>query len=137
MTTKFNKTALFAALNKFANNRVQFIQEVINAGYPTLEQARPHIMEWVAMQIKGVEAVTLKTGRVVFKGDKTACNSARSSLRDFLLNLEGTTRRKAAPKAAAPKESAKAAPLTKTQRTALDLAIAAFGSKAKLLAALK
>jgi len=134
--SKFNKTALFTALGKFTNNRVQFIQDVCDAGYKTSEQARPHIMEWVAMQINGVEAVTLKTGRVVFKGDKTACNSARSSLRDFLLNLEGTTRRKAAPKAA-PKESAKAAPLTKAQRTALELAIAAFGSKAKLLAALK
>ena len=136
MTTKFNKTALFAALTEFTNNRVEFIRSVRAAGYKTLEEARPHIMEWVAMQIKGVEAVTLKTGRVVFKGDKAQCGKARGALFDLNLNLQGTTRRKAAA-AAAPKESAKAAPLTKAQRTALELAIAAFGSKAKLLAALK
>lgn len=134
MTTKFNKTALFTALEKFAGNRVQFIQDVCNAGYKTAEEARPHIMEWVCGQMKGVSVAT-RGSQVVFQGDKTACNSARTALRDFLLNLKGTTRRKAA--ATAPKESAKPAPLTKAQRTALELAIAAFGSKAKLLAALK
>lgn len=135
MTTKFNKTALFTALEKFAGNRVQFIQDVCNAGYKTAEEARPHIMEWVCGQMKGVSVAT-RGSQVVFQGDKTACNSARTALRDFLLNLKGTTRRNAAA-AAAPKESGKAAPLTKAQRTALELAIAAFGSKAKLLAALK
>ena len=134
--TKFNKTALFTALNDFVTARVDLIQSVRDAGYKTLEEARPHIMEWVATKVKGVEAVTQKTGRVVFQGDDSACNTARGVLRDVSLNLQGTTRRKAAA-ATAPKESGKAAPLTKAQTAALELAIAAFGSKAKLLAALK
>jgi len=134
--TKFNKTALFAALTKFTNDRVEFIRSVRAAGYPTLEQARPDIMEWVASKMKGV-TVGKRGSQVVFQGDTVQCGKARTGLRDLLLNLQGSSRRKAAPKAAAPKEDHKPAPLTKTQRTALELAIAAFGSKAKLLAALK
>jgi hypothetical protein len=133
--TKFNKTALFAALTKFTNDRVEFIRSVRAAGYPTLEQARPDIMEWVASKIKGV-TVGKRGDQVVFQGDKVQCGKARNTLFDLNLNLQGTTRRKAAA-AAAPKESGKPVPMSKTQRTALDLAIAAFGSKAKLLAALK
>ena len=134
--TKFNKTALFAALTKFTNDRVEFIRSVRAAGYPTLEQARPDIMEWVASKIKGV-TVGKRGDQVVFQGDKVQCGKARNTLFDLNLNLQGTTRRKAAAKTAAPKESNKPVPMTKTQRTALELAIAAFGSKAKLLAALK
>jgi len=133
--TKFNKTALFAALNKFTDDRVDFIRSVRAAGYPTVEQARPDIMEWVASKVKGV-TVGKRGDQVVFQGDKVQCGKARNTLFDLNLNLQGTTRRKAAA-AAAPKEDHKPAPMTKTQRTALELAIAAFGSKAKLLAALK
>lgn len=135
MTTKFNKTALFAALTKFTNDRVEFIRSVRAAGYPTLEAARPDIMEWVALKIKGV-TVGKRGDQVVFQGDKVQCGKARNTLFDLKLNLQGTTRRKAAA-AAAPKESGKPVPMTKAQRAALELAIAAFGSKAKLLAALK
>jgi hypothetical protein len=92
-------------------------------------------MEWVCTRVKGVSVAT-RGSQVVFKGDKAKCSDARSSLRDMMLNIQGTTRRKAAA-ATAPKESGKPVPMTKTQRTALELAIAAFGSKAKLLAALK
>jgi hypothetical protein len=133
--TKFNKTALFTALNKFVDDKVALITSVRSAGYKTLEEARPDVMEWVCTRVKGVSVAT-RGSQVVFKGDKAKCSDARSSLRDMMLNIQGTTRRKAAT-ATAPKESAKAAPMTKTQRTALELAIAAFGSKAKLLAALK
>ena len=135
MTTKFNKTALFTALNKFVDDKVALITSVRSAGYKTLEEARPDVMEWVCTRVKGVSVAT-RGSQVAFKGDKVQCGKARTALRDMMLAIQGTTRRKAAA-AAAPKESGKAAPLTKTQRTALDLAIAAFGSKAKLLAALK
>ena len=135
MTTKFNKTALFTALNKFVDDKVALITSVRSAGYKTLEEARPDVMEWVCPRVKGGSVAT-RGSQVAFKGDKVQCGKARTALRDMMLAIQGTTRRKAAA-AAAPKESGKAAPLTKTQRTALDLAIAAFGSKAKLLAALK
>ena len=135
MTTKFNKTALFTALNKFVDDKVALITSVRSAGYKTLEEARPDVMEWVCTRVKGVSVAT-RGSQVAFKGDKVQCGKARTALRDMMLAIQGTTRRKAAA-AAAPKESGKAAPLSKAQRTALELAIAAFGSKAKLLAALK
>lgn len=133
--TKFNKTALFTALNKFVDDKVALITSVRSAGYKTLEEARPDVMEWVCTRVKGVSVAT-RGKQVVFKGDRAKCSDARGALRDMMLNIQGTTRRKAAA-AAAPKESNKPVPMTKTQRTALELAIAAFGSKAKLLAALK
>jgi len=133
--TKFNKTALFTALNKFVDDKVALITSVRSAGYKTLEEARPDVMEWVCTRVKGVSVAT-RGKQVVFKGDRAKCSDARGALRDMMLNIQGTTRRKAAA-ATAPKESGKPVPMTKTQRTALELAIAAFGSKAKLLAALK
>jgi hypothetical protein len=91
MTKSVNKTALFAALNRFASARVSLIQSVIDAGYPTVESARPHIMEWIVTKVSGVTLETKGTGRVVFVGE--GASSARTVLRDINTNLMGTTRR--------------------------------------------
>jgi len=126
MQTIANKIALFAALERFASARVLLIEQVIAAGYPTLEAARPAIMEWVSEKT-GVAIKVQGTGRVVFDNDVTG--SARQSLRDVMLMLEGQTRREAA--AASPEVSRKAAPLTKAQREAVAALIAAFGGDRK------
>ena len=125
-----NKIALFAALETFASARVLLIEQVIAAGYPTVESARPAIMEWVSTKT-GVAIKVQGTGRVVFDNDATG--SARQSLRDVMLMLEGQTRREAAAaKAAAEAQvSRKAAPLTKAQREAVAALIAAFGGDRK------
>ena len=91
MTKSVNKSALFAALNRFASARVSLIQSVIDAGYPTVESARPHIMEWVVTKVSGVTLETQGTGRTVFVGE--GASSARTVLRDINTNLMGTTRR--------------------------------------------
>ena len=93
MTKSVNKIALFAALNKFVGGRVSLIQSVIDAGYPTVESARPHIMEWVVTKVAKVELETKGTGRVVFVGE--GASSARTVLADINKNLMGTTRRAA------------------------------------------
>ena len=129
MQTIANKIALFAALETFASARVLLIEQVIAAGYPTVEAARPAIMEWVSTKT-GVAIKVQGTGRVVFDNDVTG--SARQSLRDVMLMLEGQTRREAAEaKAATAAVSRKAAPLTKAQREAVAALIAAFGGDAK------
>lgn len=121
-----NKTALFAALNTFAASRVLLIEQVIDAGYPTSEAARPAIMEWVSEKT-GVAIKVQGSGRVVFDNDTTG--AARQSLRDVMLMLEGSSRREAAK--ASPKVSRKAAPLTKAQKEAVAALIAAFGGDRK------
>lgn len=128
MQATFNKSALFAALEAFASARVLLIEQVIAAGYPTVESARPAIMEWVSEKT-GVAIKVQGTGRVVFDNDATG--SARQSLRDVMLMLEGQTRREAAAAKASPAVSRKAAPLTKAQKAAVEALIAAFGGDAK------
>lgn len=122
-----NKIALFAALETFASARVLLIEQVIDAGYPTVEAARPAIMEWVSKKT-GVAIKVQGSGRVVFDNDATG--AARQSLRDVMLMLEGTSRREAAAEAS-PQVSRKAAPLTAAQKAAVAALIAAFGGDRK------
>jgi len=121
-----NKQALFTALNTFASARVLLIEQVIAAGYPTVEQARPAIMEWVSEKT-GVALKVQGSGRVVFGDDSTG--KARQTLRDVMLMLEGQTRREAAK--ASPAVSPKAAPLTKAQKQAIAALLEAFGGDRK------
>ena len=72
-----NKQALFTALNTFAASRVLLIEQVIAAGYPTSEAARPAIMEWVSEKT-GVAVKVQGSGRVVF--DNATTGAARQSL---------------------------------------------------------
>lgn len=123
-----NKQALFTTLNQVAAARAGFIQKVIDAGYPTLEDARPAIMEWVSIKT-GCALITKGTGRVVFDGsDTTLSNNARQSLRDMLNWLSGTSRRAATK---SPKVSPKATPLTKAQKAAIAALLEAFGGDVK------
>ena len=127
-----NKQALFIALDKVVNSRISFIEDVIAAGYPTIEAARPHIMEYVSIRI-GCPIKVKDTGSVVFDSASDKSGSARNMLRDINLWLAGTSRRKAvaANNAASPAVSRKAAPLTKAQRDAVVALIAAFGGDRK------
>ena len=91
-----NKSALFNALNKFISARVLLIESVIAAGYPTVESARPDIMEWVVTRTPNVTLKAQGSGRLVFEGKGAA--SARNALRDVNNQLRGTTRRAKAAK---------------------------------------
>jgi len=109
-----NKIAAFATLNKFATARVQLIQGLKDAGY-TLETARGVVIEWAcektgaAFNVKASGKVTLDSGHKKYEAAKTV-------VRDVMLMLAGTTRRKASavkeadPVAAAIKALAKLTP---------------------------
>jgi hypothetical protein len=115
-----NKAKLFIALNTFVTARVSLVQAVIDAGYPTVESARPDIMAWIVTRVADVELKEQGSGRLVFVGEGAA--TARNVLRDVNLNLAGTTRREAT----SPVESKKAAPLTKAQQAAIAALLLAF-----------
>jgi hypothetical protein len=127
-----NKQALFFALDKVVNSRISFIEEVIAAGYPTIESARPHIMEYVSIRV-GCPIKVKGTGAAVFDSTSEKSGSARNMLRDINLWLTGTSRRQsvAANKAASPQVSRKAAPLTAAQKKAIADLITAFGGDRK------
>jgi hypothetical protein len=122
-----NKQALFTALNTFVTARVLLIEQVIAAGYPTSEAARPAIMEWIGAKT-GVAIKVQGSGRVVFDNDAGNAASARNTLRDIMLMLEGQTRREATK---SPAVSRKAAPLTKAQKVAIAALLEAFGGDRK------
>jgi hypothetical protein len=88
-----NKEAAFVALNTFASARVQLIAGLRDAGY-TLETARGVVIEWAcgktgaAFNVKESGKVTLDSGHKKYEAAKTV-------VRDVMLMLAGTTRRKA------------------------------------------
>lgn len=91
-----NKKQAFAAFDKFANSRAALIAELQKAGINTVEEARPLVVEWVsgktgcAYKVKGTGAVVLDSSDRRYEGAKTA-------VRDMMLMIQGTTRRKASP----------------------------------------
>jgi len=88
-----NKTKAFAALTKFANARTQLIQALHDAGY-TLETARDVVVEWACDKCDA--AFTVKSNGAV-KLDSTHANyeRAKTTVRDMMLMIQGTTRREA------------------------------------------
>ena len=120
-----NKAQLFTALNTYATARVTLIQKLIAAGYPTIESARPHVMDWVATKVADVAVKVQGSGRLVFVGD--GASSARSVLLDINNALMGTASRGSK----AGKVSHKAAPLTKAQKAAVAALLEVFGGDVK------
>ena len=109
-----NKIAAFATLNKFATARVQLIQGLKDAGY-TLETARGVVIEW-ACEKTGAAFNVKESGKVTLDSGHKKYEAAKTVVRDVMLMLAGTTRRKASavkeadPVAAAIKALAKLTP---------------------------
>lgn len=123
-----NKAKLFSALNAFASARVGLIQAVIDAGYPTVESARPVIMEWVSIKT-GCPLKVQGTERVVFDSKSAFTANARRTLADIMLNLAGTTRRQSVVANNVSKHVEVV--LTKAQKAAIAALLAAFGGDKK------
>ena len=51
VTMNRNKAAAFTALNTFAKARVQLIKKLMDAGYRTLEECRPVVIEWACNEV--------------------------------------------------------------------------------------
>ena len=91
MSSTQNKTAAFKALDKFANARVQLIAELHKAGY-TLEAARGVVIEWACEKCQAAFNVS-KGGKVMLDSSHENYEKAKTTVRDVMLMLQGTTRR--------------------------------------------
>lgn len=89
-----NKAQAFITLTKFADSRVDLIQGMKDAGYKTLEACRPIVIEW-ACEKTGAEFRETKAGKVVLVSDHPKYEAAKTTVRDMMHMIEGTTRRQA------------------------------------------
>lgn len=93
MTIAINKTAAFAALNKFATARVQLIQALHDAGY-TVETARSVVIEWACAKVGEPKAFNVsKGGKVMLDSANPKYESIKTVVRDVMHMVQGTTRR--------------------------------------------
>ena len=98
-----NKAKAFTVLNTFADSRVALIQGMKDAGYATIEACRPIVIEW-ACEKTGAEYRETKGGKIVLVTDHPKYEGAKTTVRDVMHMLEGTTRRKASSAKKEPKD---------------------------------
>lgn len=93
--TNVNKTLAFSTLNKFADSRAALIKGMHDAGY-TLETARGVVIEWACGKVgshdKGFNVK--ESGKVTLASGHKKYEAAKTVVRDVMLMLAGTTRRK-------------------------------------------
>ena len=99
-----NKAKAFTVLNTFADSRVQLIQGMKDAGYATVEECRPIVIEW-ACEKTGAEYRETKAGKVVLVSDHPKYEGAKTVVRDIIHMIEGTTRRQASSAKKEPKDA--------------------------------
>lgn len=87
-----NKAQAFITLNTFADSRTALIQGMRDAGYKTLEECRPIVIEWACEKTGAVFKVSAK-GKVMLDGTHAKYEGAKTTVRDIMLMLQGTTRR--------------------------------------------
>jgi hypothetical protein len=87
-----NKAKAFNTLNTFADSRVKLIQGMRDAGYDTVEACRPIVIEWACGKT-GAEYRETKAGKVVLVTDHPKYEGAKTTVRDMMHMIEGTTRR--------------------------------------------
>ena len=92
MTIAINKTAAFAALNKFATARVQLIQALHDAGY-TVETARNVVIEWACAKTDAEFRWNKAKTKAMLKTDHPKYEGAKTVVRDVMLMIQGMTRR--------------------------------------------
>jgi len=87
-----NKANAFKTLNTFANSRVDLIKGMRDAGYTTVEACKPIVIEW-ACDKTGAEYRETKAGKIVLVSDHPKYEGAKTTVRDIMHMIEGTTRR--------------------------------------------
>ena len=87
-----NKTQAFKTLDTFADSRVTLITGMQKAGYATVEECRPIVIEWACGKT-GAEYRETKAGKIVLVSDHPKYEGAKTTVRDIMLMIEGTTRR--------------------------------------------
>ena len=87
-----NKVKAFSTLDTFADSRVKLIKGMQDAGYTTLEACRPIVIEWACGKT-GAEYRETKAGKIVLVSDHPKYEGAKTTVRDIMHMIEGTTRR--------------------------------------------
>ena len=91
-----NKANAFKTLNTFADSRVKLIQGMKDAGYATVEECRPIVIEWACAKMEVGEAgfkVHGVTGKVSLITKHPKYETTKTVVRDMMHMIEGTTRR--------------------------------------------
>ena len=99
-----NKAQAFNTLNTFADSRVTLIKGMKDAGYATVEECRPIVIEW-ACEKTGAEYRETKAGKIVLVSDHAKYEGAKTVVRDIMHMIEGTTRRQASSAKKEPKDA--------------------------------
>lgn len=90
-----NKAQAFTVLNTFADSRVVLIQGMKDAGYKTLEACRPIVIEWACGKTGAEYRENKAKTKLMLVSDHPKYEGAKTVVRDVMLMIEGTTRRKA------------------------------------------
>ena len=99
-----NKAQAFITLTKFADSRVELIKGMTDAGYATIEACRPIVIEW-ACEKTGAEYRETKAGKIVLVSDHAKYEGAKTTVRDIMHMIEGTSRRQASSAKKEPKDA--------------------------------
>ena len=124
--TTVNKAKAFKALDTFAASRVKLIESMQAAGLDTVEACKPIVIEWACAKTGAAFNVS-KGGKVMLDSSHARYEAAKTTVRDVMLMLQGTTRHaaqgsaKTDPVAAVIKAMSK---LTPAQRAAVIKAFA-------------
>jgi hypothetical protein len=90
-----NKANAFKTLNTFADSRTDLIQGMKDAGYATVEECRPIVIEWACAKMEVGEAgfkVHEVTGKVSLITNHPKYETTKTVVRDMMHMIEGTKR---------------------------------------------
>ena len=88
-----NKTQAFKTLDTFADSRVTLITGMQKAGYATVEQCRPIVIEWACLKTGAEYRENKAKTKLMLVTSSTNYEGAKTTVRDIMLMIEGTTRR--------------------------------------------
>ena len=90
-----NKALAFTTLNTFADSRVALIQGMRDAGYKTIEACKPIVIEWACDKTGAEYRWNKAKTKAMLVTSSANYEGAKTTVRDIMLMLEGTTRRQA------------------------------------------
>ena len=88
-----NKALAFTTLNTFADSRVALIKGMRDAGYTTVEACRPIVVEWACSKTGAEYRWNKAKTKAMLVTSSANYEGAKTTVRDIMLMLDGTTRR--------------------------------------------
>jgi len=88
-----NKALAFNTLNTFADSRVALIKGMRDAGYTTVEACRPIVIEWACDKTGATYRENKAKTKLMLVTSHANYEGAKTTVRDIMLMIEGTTRR--------------------------------------------